>query len=369
MVAHGTHAPAIASVFITAMGAWDVYGRTPIYIYIVSCYYGFLMADMHHFVGRDILAIEEFSKEELLTVLRVAGRFLRDSSGHEGQGAGRFARLLDGKLLASLFFEPSTRTRLSFEAAMKRLGGGVIGFSDWRDTSVMKGEDLMDTIRVLDGYCDVIVIRHPKEGSAATAAAVASHPVINGGDGSNQHPTQTFLDLFTMQQEMGRLDGLNIGFLGDLKYGRTVHSLATALRNFNVKMFFISPDSLRMPAGQLQTLRETHSCVEAADISVVAPELDIIYATRIQRERFQFEADFTRVKGSYKLDTDILAVCKPSVRIMHPLPRVGEIKHELDASAQAIYFKQAHYGVPVRQALLSLVVGIPSEPAAALLAE
>lgn len=300
------------------------------------------------FLNRDILSIDEFSKEELMHVLKTAEQFI-DQRNH--------AHLLPGKIMATLFFEPSTRTRLSFEAAMKRLGGSVIGFSDWKDSSVMKGEDLIDTITVVDGYADVIVMRHPQDGSAALAAKHAKCPVINGGDGSNQHPTQTFLDLFTIQREHGSFDNLTVGFLGDLKYGRTVHSLATALAHFPVKMYFISPESLRMPKKLLEHLSKKAECHEAADVMEVASKLDIVYATRIQQERFQFEEDFRRVKGSYHLDKKFLANAKPNVKIMHPLPRVGEIKHEIDETPNALYFKQAHYGLPVRMALLNLVLG------------
>lgn len=297
------------------------------------------------FKGRDIINIEDFSKEELLHVLTVADS-IRDKSN-----------LLQNHIMSSLFFEPSTRTRLSFESAMKRLGGSVIGFSDCNDTSISKGESFLDTIKVIDGYCDVIVMRHPEVGSAQKAADVAEVPVINGGDGSNQHPTQTFLDLYTILKTKGRLENLSIGFFGDLKYGRTVHSLAAALKMFNSKMYFISPHSLRLPRDQLKKLNQYVSCIEVENINNVASELDVIYATRIQKERFQFEHDFQKVRGSYNLDLDFLKLAKPDVKILHPLPRVGEIVHNLDKSENAVYFQQAHNGVPIRMALLSLVLG------------
>ena len=305
------------------------------------CYYFFRM----NFLGRDIIAIEDFSKEEIIYVLNKVDEIKEKKN------------LLNGKIMASLFFEPSTRTRLSFEAAMKKLGGQVIGFSDWKDSSVMKGEDLIDTIKVVDGYADVIIIRHPQEGSAKIAAEVAEHPVINGGDGSNQHPTQTFLDLYTILKTKGTLENLNIGFLGDLKYGRTVHSLAYALKYFNAKMYFISPESLSMPKELLGKVSKYCECTEVDDVNKVVDKLDILYATRIQKERFMFEADFKRVHGTYKLDEEFLKKAKKDIKIMHPLPRLGEIKHELDSSENAIYFQQAHNGVPVRMALLSLVLG------------
>lgn len=297
-----------------------------------------------NFEGRDVIDIDDFTKEEIVHVLDAADLITSKPN------------ILQGKLLATLFFEPSTRTRLSFDAAMKRLGGSVIGFSDWKDSSVVKGEDLADTIRVIDGYSDIIVIRHPDNGSARIAAEAAHHPVINGGDGSNQHPTQTLLDLYTIRKSKGTLDNLNIAFIGDLKYGRTVHSLALALKNFNTKMYFISPESLKMPHEILDKLTNV-SFEEHVDVNEIAPSIDILYATRIQKERFMFEADFQKVKGSYRLDSEFLSKAKKGIRIMHPLPRVGEIKHEIDKTENALYFQQAHNGIPVRMALLALVLG------------
>lgn len=300
------------------------------------------------FHGRDVLHVEDFSKTDMLHLLDVARSFAEH---------GVDSQLLRGKILASLFFEPSTRTRLSFEAAMKRLGGQVIGFSDWKDTSIQKGEDLQDTIRVIDGYSDVIVIRHPHVGSAHVAAEVASVPVINGGDGSNQHPTQTFVDLFTIYQVHGSLDGLSIGFMGDLKYGRTVHSLVKALSQFDVNMYFICPQELRLPRDVMQSLPAEKVKGETNDVYEVAENLDFLYATRIQKERFLFEEDYSKVSASYQLGMAFLEKAKSTIKIMHPLPRVGELKHELDGSGHALYFQQAHNGIPVRMALLSLVLG------------
>jgi aspartate carbamoyltransferase catalytic subunit len=297
------------------------------------------------FAGRDILAIEDFSREEILHVLNVAATIQTKKD------------LLHGCVMGSFFFEPSTRTRLSFESAMQRLGGSVIGFSDTRDTSLSKGESFLDTIRVVSGYCDVIVLRHPEAGSAERAARASKVPVINGGDGSNQHPTQTFIDLFTIKQALGRLDSFSIGFLGDLKYGRTVHSLASALRHFNAQMYFISPPSLQFPKEQLAELQKSVSCVEVENIDAVADKLDVVYATRIQQERFQFDEEFQKVKGCYKLDETFLQRAKKDVKILHPLPRIGEITHALDSTSNAVYFQQAHNGIPVRMALLSLVLG------------
>src|SRR3989344_1214518 len=266
-----------------------------------------------NFKNRHIISIKDFTKQELLHILKVA-------EGIQQQGP-----VLKGKILATLFFEPSTRTRLSFEASMHRLGGNVIGFSDASNTSMRKGASLV--------------------------------PVINAGDGANQHPTQTFMDLFTILKTKGRLDGLSVGFLGDLKYGRTVHSLAHALSLFGAKMYFVSPESLRMPNDQLSELKKRCECIEVADVAEVCGDLDVVYATRIQKERFQFENDFKKVEGSYKLDRSILSQMKPDVKILHPLPKVGEIVHDVDGTDAAVYFQQAHYGIPVRMALLALVLG------------
>ena len=298
-----------------------------------------------NFKNRHIISIKDFTKEELLHILKVAEDI-------QQQGP-----VLKGKILATLFFEPSTRTRLSFEAVMHRLGGSVIGFSDASNTSMRKGESLEDTVKVISGYCDAIVIRHPEEGSAARAAGASLVPVINAGDGANQHPTQTFLDLFTILKTKGRLDGLSVGFLGDLKYGRTVHSLAHALSLFGAKMYFVSPESLRMPNDQLSELKKRCECIEVADVAEVCGDLDVVYATRIQKERFRFESDFKKVEGTFKLDRSILSQMKPDVKILHPLPKVGEIVHDVDGTDAAVYFQQAHYGIPVRMALLALVLG------------
>ncbi len=295
------------------------------------------------FKGRDIISIKDFSREEILHILNVSDK-IRDSD------------VLKGRVLATLFFEPSTRTRLSFEAAMQKLGGNVIGFADSNITSVKKGETLHDTVKVIGGYCDIIVIRHPDIGSAKIAADATDKPVINGGDGANQHPTQTFLDLYTIFKNKQTLSGLNVGFLGDLKYGRTVHSLAYALSLFNTNMFFISPKSLKMPREILRDLKGVNF-QESQDVLEVSKELDVLYVTRIQKERFQFEADFKKVEGIYRFDKSFLNNCKDDIIIMHPLPRVGEIKHDLDDTKNAVYFQQAHNGIKVRQALLGLVLG------------
>ena len=299
------------------------------------------------FKGRDIVSIRDFSKEDLLHVLEIS----KDMEGDLPQ-------LLSGKILTTMFFEPSTRTRLSFESAMCRLGGKVIGFTDEKVTSIKKGETIWDTAKMAERYSDVIVIRSPIEGSARLAAEATSVPVINGGDGANQHPTQTLLDLYTIQKAKGRIEGLKIGFLGDLKYGRTVHSLAIALSHWQVELFFIAPDALQMPDHYLKDLEEAGiPCYKTSDVFSVSQDLDILYVTRIQQERFPDPMEYEKYKHAYRLDRSLLSEIKEDMKIMHPLPRVGEISPELDETEHAIYFEQAGNGVTVRKALLALVLG------------
>jgi aspartate carbamoyltransferase catalytic subunit len=299
---------------------------------------------------RSVISIRDFDRSRILEVLGVAARM--EAADHYG--------LLAGKILATLFLEPSTRTRLSFAAAMMRLGGAVLDFGGVEHSSFKKGETLSDTIRIVAGYCDVIAMRHPWEGAARMAAEIAGVPVINGGDGANQHPTQTFLDLYTIQKVKGGLDGLTVGFLGDLKYGRTVHSLATALGRFSCRQVFVAPPSLAVPRDLLVELQEGGAAYEQADdIRAVLPELDILYSTRIQQERFPDVIEYERVKGAFRIDRALLgdAGVKDSLRIMHPLPRVDELSSDLDDTPYAVYFEQARNGVPVRQALLAMVLG------------
>jgi len=299
------------------------------------------------FNGRDIVSIRDFSKEDLLHVLEVAKEMEEDNP-----------QLLAGKILTTLFFEPSTRTRLSFESAMCRLGGKVIGFSDEKVSSVKKGETIWDTAKMAEQYGDVIVIRSPIEGSARLAAEATSVPVINGGDGANQHPTQTLLDLYTIQKAKGKIDGLKVGFLGDLKYGRTVHSLAIALSHWKVELYFISPEALQMPDHYLKDLQEVGvTCHNTGDVFSVSNDLDVLYVTRIQQERFPDPMEYEKYKNAYRLDRSLLSHIKEDLTIMHPLPRVGEINPELDDTPHAIYFEQAGNGVTVRKALLALVLG------------
>jgi len=299
------------------------------------------------FKGRDIVSINDFSKADILHILKVSQEMEKDKSD-----------LLMGKILSVLFFEPSTRTRLSFESAMYRLGGKVIGFSDEKVSSVRKGETIWDTVKMAEQYSDVIVIRSPIEGSARLAAEASSVPVINGGDGANQHPTQTLLDLYTIQKARGKLDGLKVGFLGDLKYGRTVHSLAIALSHWKIDLYFIAPDALQMPEHYLKDLKEKGiKCRQTKDVFTVSKELDILYVTRIQQERFPEPMEYEKYKHAYRLDQTLLNYIKEDLKILHPLPRVGEISPELDDTKHAVYFEQAGNGVTVRKAILALVLG------------
>ncbi|MBI2659502.1 aspartate carbamoyltransferase [Candidatus Woesearchaeota archaeon] len=300
------------------------------------------------FKNRDIISINDFSKEELLHILKVVKQVETKPKSN----------LLKGKILAALFFEPSTRTRLSFISAMEQLNGEVIGFSNANTTSIQKGESLWDTIKMTEQYADVIVIRHPLEGSARLAAEAALIPVINGGDGSNQHPTQTILDLYTIQKTKNRLESLHIGFVGDLKYGRTVHSLVIALANFNPTFYFIAPDDLQMPESYLDELfQKKIKYFKTSDLSRFSKELDVLYVTRIQKERFPDPLEYEKFKGIYRIDNDFLKNVKKELKIMHPLPRIDEIDKSVDSTEHAAYFGQAANGIPVRKALLALVLG------------
>lgn len=300
---------------------------------------------------KHIISIRDFSREEIDYVLKKS----RDMEERLSQE--KTASLMRDKILANLFFEPSTRTRMSFEAAMKKLGGVTIGFDHPGITSEVKGETVVDTVKITAGYADIIVIRHPIEGSAMLASEHVEVPVINGGDGSNQHPTQTLLDLYTIKKEFRRIDGLNICIIGDLKYGRTVHSLTNALENYDVRLSFISPQELRMPKRMIKGL-------EAKDVKVKEStrlnikNFDVIYTTRIQKERFPDPQEYERVKDAYILDRDTIEGIKDKAIIMHPLPRVTEISTDLDNTKYARYFEQAMNGVPVRMALLCLVSGV-----------
>lgn len=307
------------------------------------------------FGGRHVVSAEDFSKEEILALLDAA----REFDGYEAGGPTWHARppTLGGRVLGLLFFEPSTRTRLSFESAMLRLGGSVLGFADARNSSFSKGESLTDTIRVVEGYCDALVLRHPREGAARLAAEVAHVPVINGGDGSNQHPTQTFLDLYTIRQAAGQLDGLKIGFMGDLRYGRTVHSLASALLHFDTELKFIGPKHLRLPADLRERVRAGGSLGPEVDRLEDAGDLDVLYVTRIQKERFPDPMDYERVRNAYRVDRAALEPYGAALKVLHPLPRVNEVAPDVDDLPGALYFQQSRNGVTVRMALLNLILG------------
>lgn len=298
--------------------------------------------------GRDIISISELSKAEILTILDKAKKLKQKPE----------PKLLDGYVLGSCFFEPSTRTRLSFETAMKKLGGSVVGFADPGVTSTKKGESLYDSIKIIGQYVDVIAMRHPLEGSARRAAEATDKPIINGGDGANQHPTQTLLDLFTIQECQGKIENLKIAIVGDLKYGRTTHSLAQALMNFHAKLYFVAPESLQMPehiCNELKNKKITFSRHE--NIEEIIDEVDILYMTRIQGERFPDPMEYERIKNVFVLKESMLTNVKKNMCVLHPLPRVNEITIDVDNTKHAYYFEQAENGLYVRQALLALTLG------------
>ena len=301
---------------------------------------------------KDVVSIRDFTKDQIESILDLSQKMVPYAMGEKTD------RVLDGKILGNLFFEPSTRTKLSFESAAYRLGCDVIDVSEMSMTSISKGETLADTIKMVDAYRDVIVLRHPYEGAARLAAKFSENPVINAGDGAGSHPTQTLLDLFTMREAKGSLDGLNIVLVGDLKYGRTVHSLADALTMFGAKLTLVAPESLQMPNDIVQHLEEK-GChpTKTDDLDSVIDQADILYVTRIQRERFPDPAEYKKVAGTYRIDNAILREAKSDMVVMHPLPRVDEIAPEVDSTPHARYFKQAFNGVPVRMALLCSILG------------
>jgi len=307
---------------------------------------------MHDFKGKDILDGAQFTRQELEYVMDVA------EDMRERLDERHALDLMDGYVLGALFFEPSTRTRLSFETAMHRLGGSVVGFASAGVSSSAKGESLADTIRNVDQYVDLIVMRHPKIGSAREAAAVATVPVINGGDGAGQHPTQALLDLFTIRSERGQVDGNTIALCGDLKYGRTVHAGVELYKHFDCKLIFVAPEALKMPPDITAQLREHRVEVEeTTDLEAALAEADVLYMTRIQKERFEDPAEYQRLKGSYVLTREMVERINPGLTVLHPLPRVDEIATDVDDLPGAAYFRQARNGVYVRMALIALVAG------------
>jgi aspartate carbamoyltransferase catalytic subunit len=298
--------------------------------------------------NRSLISINDYTKEEILRVLDLAGEFELNPS----------QPILEGKVVATLFFEPSTRTRLSFESAVNRLGGRVIGFSDSSSSSATKGETLKDTIKTVSNYSDLIVMRHPIEGSARYAAEVAMVPVINAGDGANQHPTQTLLDLYSIRKTQGTLDNLNLFIVGDLKYGRTVHSLVMAMAHFNATFYFISPRELKIPHEYKLFLNQRGlNYYEYTDFKDIVSEADIMYITRVQKERFSDPIEYEKTKNAYVLRNSMIQNTKSTMKILHPLPRVNEINTDVDDNEKAYYFQQALNGVYTRQAIISLILG------------
>jgi aspartate carbamoyltransferase catalytic subunit len=301
------------------------------------------------FEGRDIISIKDFSREEINYIFKTAKNM--------EPLATKGSDMLKGKILATLFFEASTRTRLSFESAMHKLGGSAIGFAEAEIASVKKGENLADTVRVVESYADVIALRHPLEGAARLAAEFSKVPIINGGSGAEEHPTQALLDLYTIKKEKGKIDGLKIALVGDLRYGRTVHSLAYALSLYDIELYLVSPETLKMRREVLQTIKEKIEVTERTSLEKIVPLVDVLYVTRIQKERFPDAAEYAEVKGSYKIDLEALKEAKKGLIILHPLPRVDEIAAEVDNTPYARYFQQVWNGIVVRMALLALILG------------
>ena len=298
----------------------------------------------HEKFAEGIISAKQFNREDIEYILKKGKEMLSETNSN----------LLNGKILATLFFEPSTRTRLSFESAMYRLGGNVIGFHSGDVSSIKKGESIADTIRTVENYSDCIVMRHSLEGAARMASKFARVPIINAGSGSGEHPTQALLDLLTINEEFGSLDGLNIGVMGDLKYGRTVHSLSILLSYFDVNVYFISPVELKLRNRDKDYLQQQHmNYKEITDYRKILDTLDILYMTRIQKERFIDLEEYEKVKGFYIFRQEDLANTKEKFRLLHPLPRITEISSDIDESEKAIYFKQTFYGIPMRKALLA----------------
>lgn len=299
--------------------------------------------------NKSLVSIDDLSTDEMVSMLDLAKEFEKEPN----------QRLLDEKVIATLFFEPSTRTRLSFESAISRLGGKIVGFTDASSSSVTKGETLNDTIRTVNNYCDLIVMRHPIEGSARLASEIADVPIVNAGDGANQHPTQTMLDLYSIRETQGRLDKLNIFLVGDLKYGRTVHSLLMALSRWDNTFNFISPDELQMPMEYKLYLDKLGlKYYEHSDFTDIINEADIIYMTRVQKERFSDPIEYEKVKNVYVLRNKMLSDTKPNLKVLHPLPRVNEIHTDVDVNTKSYYFQQALNGVYTRQAILTRLLDL-----------
>jgi aspartate carbamoyltransferase catalytic subunit len=301
------------------------------------------------FYDRDIVSIRDFTRNDLEYVFSATDK-IRSLEASEKSEMGK------GRTLGYIFYEPSTRTRMSFEAAMASLGGSSIGISDLKSSSVEKGESLADTIRVIDLYSDIIVLRHPMDGSSRFAAELSKNPVINAGSGSEEHPTQALLDLYTILKEKGRIDGLSIAIVGDLKYGRTVYSLLYGLTNYKVNVHLVAPPLLQIRKESIYEVQSKLRIQEHSMLDEILPELDVIYVTRIQKERFPDLQEYEKVRGTYTIDTSTLAKAKPDVSVMHPLPRMDEVSHSVDSTKNAVYFRQAGYGKELRAAVLALML-------------
>ena len=299
--------------------------------------------------NRSLISINDYSKEEQIKILDLAEGFEKNPRQN----------ILNNKVIATLFFEPSTRTRLSFESAISQLGGKIIGFTDAASSSVSKGETLMDTIKTVANYSDLIVMRHPLDGSSRWASEVADVPIINAGDGANQHPTQCLLDMYSIRKTQGSLDNIHIAFVGDLKYGRTVHSLVIALSQFNTTFHLVSPDELKLPSAVKKYIKDAGlNYHQYTDMNEVMNKVDILYMTRIQKERFADPIEYEKVKNSYILKNEMMENTKENMRVLHPLPRVNEIEEAVDQNPKAYYFQQALNGVYVREALLASTLGL-----------
>ena len=304
---------------------------------------------MNEFFGKNIISVRDLDKQKLELIFDATNKIINMSQDKRGE-------IARGKTLGYLFFEPSSRTRLSFESAMALLGGMSVGIADATSSSIHKGETLGDTVKVISSYCDVLVLRHYLDGSSRFAAEISSKPVINAGSGTEEHPTQTIQDLFTIKKEKKKIDGLKIGIAGDLKYGRTVYSLLYGLRNYDVDIHLISPESLRIRSDSTYDIKKELSYTESSSIDEYIDDLDVLYVTRIQKERFPDEEEYAKVKGSYVIGSDMVKKMKDDAIILHPLPRIDEISTDVDNTKQAKYFEQAEYGKYTRAALLGLIL-------------
>ena len=304
---------------------------------------------MNEFFGKNIISVRDLDQQKLELIFDATNKIINMSQDKRGE-------IARGKTLGYLFFEPSSRTRLSFESAMALLGGMSVGIADATSSSIHKGETLGDTVKVISSYCDVLVLRHSLDGSSRFAAEISSKPVINAGSGTEEHPTQTIQDLFTIKKEKKKIDGLKIGIAGDLKYGRTVYSLLYGLRNYDVDIHLISPESLRIRSDSTYDIKKELSYTESSSIDEYIDDLDVLYVTRIQKERFPDEEEYAKVKGSYVIGSDMVKKMKDDAIILHPLPRIDEISADVDNTKQAKYFEQAEYGKYTRAALLGLIL-------------